>query len=242
MPWPPPLQWALVPVDIHIADFVTIGLLVVIETLLSADNALVMAVVVLGLPGDERQRALNYGMVGSLVLRIIATLLAIYLMQFLWVKAGGGAYLLYLAAQHFWGHPDRVDRHTPPAAQPAFGLSAFGATVVRLQAMNLAFSIDSILVAVAVSHKPWVVISGGLIGIAALRIVVGQLLKLIERYPSLIDAAFVIIAWVGIKLILEYAHQTMWISFEIPTTWSLGVIVVVFAAAYLYARLKESQT
>jgi predicted tellurium resistance membrane protein TerC len=107
--------------------------------------------------------------------------------------------------------------------------------------MNLAFSIDSILVAVAVSPKSWVVISGGLIGIAALRIVVGQLLKLIERYPSLIDAAFVIIAWVGVKLILDYAHQNAWIAFEIPTTWSLGVIVVVFAAAYLYARVKESR-
>src|SRR5437016_1766996 len=110
MPWPPPLQWAGVSVDIHLADFVTVGLLVIIETLLSADNALVMAVVVLGLPADQRQRALNYGMVGSLVLRIIATLLAIYLMQFLWVKAAGGAYLLYLAWQPFWVHPDRVDR------------------------------------------------------------------------------------------------------------------------------------
>ena len=221
---------------VHLADFFTVGLLVVIETLLSADNALVMAVVVLGLPARQRHRALNYGMVGSLVLRVFATLLAIFLIQFIWVKVCGGAYLLYLTTQHFWGHPDRVDRHVPPKAKPAFGLSAFWATVVRLQVMNLAFSIDSILVAVAMSPKPWVIIAGGLIGIVALRIVVGHLLKLIERYPPLVDGAFIIIAWVGIKLIVEYAFQMKWIAHEIPTAWSVGIIVVIFAAAYVYAR------
>src|ERR1019366_8851714 len=143
------------------SDFVTVGLLVVLETLLSADNALVMAVIVLGLPAPARQRALTYGMLGSFVLRVAATLLAIFLIQFIWIKAIGGAYLLYLAANHFRGRPDRVDRHTPPAAKGRLGLSAFWTTVARLQAMNLAFSIDSILVAVAMSNKPWVIVNAG---------------------------------------------------------------------------------
>ena len=225
--------------DFQLTDLVTIGLLVVIETLLSADNALVMAVIVLGLPANQRQRALNYGMLGSFVLRILATLLAIYLMRFLWVKAAGGLYLVYLAWEHFRGHPDRADRRGPAAAKPAFGLSAFAATVTRLQAMNLAFSIDSILVAVAVSPKPWVIMAGGVIGIAALRIVVGHLLKLIEKYPSLVDAAFIIIAWVGLKLLLEWGHHAGWVPFEIPTTVSLAVIVVVFVGAYVHARITK---
>ncbi len=91
----------VVPVHSFASDLVTVGLLIVLETLLSADNALVMAVIALGLPPHARKRALNFGMIGSLVLRVGATLLAIYLIQFLWLKALGGAYLLFLTGQHF---------------------------------------------------------------------------------------------------------------------------------------------
>src|SRR6185436_18080671 len=92
--------------------------------------------------------------------------------------------------------------HGPPPAVPGFGMSAFWATVVRVEVMNLAFSIDSILVAVAMSPKTWVVLTGGILGIVAMRLVVGQLLTLVERYPPLVDGAFIIIAWVGSKLAL----------------------------------------
>ena len=68
------------------------------------------------------------------------------------------------------------------------------------------FSVDSILVAVAMSPKIWVILTGGLLGIVAMRIVIGQLLAIVRRYPSLVDGAFVIIAWVGLKLLLEYLH------------------------------------
>ena len=87
------------------------------------------------------------------------------------------------------------------------GLSPFWATVVRVELINLAFSIDSILVAVAMSPKPWVVITGGILGIVAMRLVVGQLLVLVSAIRALVDGAFVIIAWVGIKLGLEYLHE-----------------------------------
>jgi len=105
--------------------------------------------------------------------------------------------------------------------------------------VNLAFSIDSILVAVAVSPKLWVVLSGGILGIAAMRLVVGQLLALIERYPALVDGAFVIIAWVGIKLLLEYLNAAGYVTFAIPTWLSLGLIVVIFGAAFVLARREE---
>ena len=82
--------------DLQAADFVTIGILVVLEGLLSADNALVMAIMVLGLPRDLQQKALRYGLVGGFAFRIIATLLAAYLMEVAWIKLAGGAYLAYL--------------------------------------------------------------------------------------------------------------------------------------------------
>ena len=224
------------------ADLATIGTLVVLEGLLSADNALVMAVMVLGLPETQRKKALSYGLVGAFALRIVATLLAVFLIQLLWVKVAGGLYLLYLVWQHFFSHQHDGGRKAPPAAQPAFGLSAFWAAVVRVELMNLAFSIDSILVAVAMSPKRSVVIAGGILGILAMRVVVGQLMALVERYPPLVDGAFVIISWVAIKLFVEYAHEREFITCTISQPVSLIVIFVIFGASYVYARSQGPQT
>jgi YkoY family integral membrane protein len=154
------------------------------------------------------------------------------------VKVLGGLYLLYLTYSHFWGHEEGTDRRTPPKAKPWLGLSAFWATVLRVELINLAFSIDSILVAVAMSPKTWVVVTGGILGIVAMRLVVGQLLVLVQRYPPLVDGAFVIIAWVGLKLCLDYLHTLHVIALEIPHSWSIFLIVLIFIAAFIYARIQ----
>jgi YkoY family integral membrane protein len=217
------------------ADALTIGLLVVLEGLLSADNALVMAIMVLGLPREEHRRALRYGLIGGFAFRIAATVLAAYLMRVVWVKLAGGLYLIYLTYSHFKPRAGG-SRHEPPRATAFLGLSPFWATVVRVELINLAFSIDSILVAVAMSPKLWVVVTGGLLGIVAMRIVAGKLIELIKRYPAIVDGAFVIIAWVGIKLLVEYAHEMAWLPWKIPIALSYGLIAVIFVVAFLYAR------
>jgi YkoY family integral membrane protein len=223
--------------DITVADFLTVGLLVGLEGLLSADNALVMAVMVLGLPKTKHKQALRYGLVGGFAFRIIATLLAAYLIRVGWVKLVGGLYLLYLTYAHFSGH-EGGDRRIAPRARPWLGLNSFWATVVRVELVNLAFSIDSILVAVAMSPKIWVVMIGGILGIVAMRVVVGQLIVLVERYPTLVDGAFIIIAWVGTKLGLEYLHAAKYVDLEIPQWFSITLIVVIFAIAFVYARIQ----
>src|SRR5438034_3150553 len=186
---------------IETSDLVTVGLLVLLEGLLSADNALVMAVMVLGLPKRDHRKALRYGLVGAFAFRIVATVLAVYLIRVGWAKLLGGLYLLYLSYSHFWSNKTDEDRRAPPPAKPWLGMNAFWGAVVRIELVNLAFSIDSILVAVAVSPKLFVVLSGGILGIIAMRLVVGQMIAVIERYPALVDGAFIIIAWVGLKLI-----------------------------------------
>jgi YkoY family integral membrane protein len=224
--------------NITAPDLVTIGLLVALEGLLSADNALVMAIMVLGLPKSQHKQALHYGLVGAFAFRIIATLLAVYLIQVSWVKLLGGLYLLYLSYDHFTSHGEEGDRRAPPKARGMLGLSPLWATVVRVEAVNLAFSIDSILVAVAMSPKRLVVITGGILGIIAMRLVVGQLLALVQRYPALVDGAFVIIAWVGVKLGLEYLHAVRLVPFEVPRWLSIGLIVVIFLIAFAYAKMQ----
>jgi YkoY family integral membrane protein len=230
--------WAGAVFDIALSDLPTIGLLVLLEGLLSADNALVMAVLVMGLPRAQQSRALRYGLVAAFIFRFIAILLAALLIQAAWVKLAGGAYLLYLAVVHFRGGGEGESGRAVPQAKPLWGLSAFWATILRVELINIAFSVDSILVAVALSPKLSVIVTGGLLGIVAMRVVAGKLIALIRRYPAIVDGAFVIIAWVGIKLLLEYAHAMHWIGWEVPRSVSLGVIAIIFIAAYLYARSK----
>jgi YkoY family integral membrane protein len=222
--------------DVQGSDLVTIGLLVALEGLLSADNAMVLAVLVLSLPRHQQQKALRYGILGAFAFRITATVFAAYMIEVVWVQLLGALYLMYLPIQHFFGHGDADSRRSVKPARPMLGLSAFWATVVKVELTDIVFAIDSILVAVAMSDKLWVIVTGGVLGIIAMRLVIGQLLSLVQRYPALVDGAFIIIAWVGIKLMLEYLHNIHWIDFIIPKWLSLGLIVVIFGIAALYAR------
>jgi len=224
--------------DVHASDFLTIALLVLLEGLLSADNALVLAILVLGLPREQQQKALRYGILGAFFFRILATLLAIHLLALTWVKLIGALYLIYLSYQHFFGgHGGGAEeRRAIKPAVPWLGLSAFWATVVKVELTDIVFAVDSILVAVAMSNKTWVIISGGVLGIITMRLVIGQLLTIVRRYPALVDGAFIIIAWVGLKLLIEYLHSIEVIHFGVNKWVSFGLILVIFGVSYWYAR------
>jgi len=225
--------------DFQVADLVTIALLITLEGLLSADNAMVLAVLVLGLPKDEQKQALRYGIIGAFVFRGLATVLAAYLINLAWVKLVGSGYLLYLAYRHFWGGQSGDDRRQPPKAQPWLGMTAFWATVAKVELTDIVFAIDSILVAVAMSPKLWVILTGGILGIVMMRLVIGRLLLLVERFPPLVDGAFVIIGWVGAKLLVEFLHAEGYLAFEIPKWLSLGLIVVIFGISLAISLVRE---
>src|SRR6266496_4060736 len=220
------------------SDFVTVALLVALEGLLSADNAMVLAVLVLGLPKTQQRKALRYGIFGAFAFRSVAILLAKFLIELGWVKLFGAVYLLY---RHFGGGVGSETRRTPAVAASWLGLTPFWSTVVKVELTDIVFAIDSILVAVAMSPKLWVILSGGILGIVMMRLVIGQLLSLVQRYPPLVDGAFVIIAWVSVKLLVEYLHTEGYVAFEIPKWLSLGLIVVIFAIALAYSLKIEKR-
>jgi YkoY family integral membrane protein len=221
------------------SDFVVIGLLVLLEGLLSADNAMVLAVLVLGLPKPLQKRALRYGILGAFAFRSTALLFGLYMMNVALVKLAGALYLLYLPFRHFFGEQESEDRRSVPQARPWLGLSPFWATVVKVELTDIVFAVDSIVVAVAMSQKTWVVLSGGVLGIIAMRLVIGQLLTVVERYPILVDAAFVIIAWVGTRLLVQYLHQAGFISWDVPEWLGYGLIVAIFLGTLAWARIDE---
>ena len=227
-----------IPLDVVPSDLLTIGLLVALEGLLCADNAMVLAVLVLGLPKAEQQKALRYGIVGAFAFRVLAILLAVYLIRIQVVMLIGAAYLLWLPYHHFAGAQDTASRRSPKAASSWLGMSPFWSTVAKVELTDIVFAIDSILVAVAMSNKTWVIITGGILGVVAMRLVIGQLLVLVHRYPPLVDGAFIIIAWVGVKLLLEYLHAAGYVHFEIPKTISLGLVVVIFVISLIWAKIE----
>ena len=235
-------EWGFVSLfdeGVTVSDFLTVGLLVVLEALLSADNAMVLAILVLGLPKTDQRKALRYGIVGAFTFRIAATLLAVYLKDIQFVLLIGAAYLLWLPYNHFTGHEEGTDRRAPRPAKSWLGLSPFWSTVAKVELTDIVFAIDSILVAVALSDTTWVIVTGGLLGVLAMRAVIGQLLTLVQRYPTLVDGAFVIIGWVAIKLILEFLHSAGLVHFEMPKWFSLGLIAVIFAVSMVMARRRD---
>ncbi len=220
------------------SDLLVVGVLVLLEAVLSADNALVLAVMVLPLPEEQRRKALQYGIIGAFILRGLATLLALQLVQVRWVTLLGGLYLLYLPIRHFM-HQAQGDRGTAHGVTPAhgiLGLSLFWTTVARVEITDLVFAVDSILVAVAMTSKPWVIITGGVLGILAMRLVVIQVIALIRRYPKLIDGAYLVVFWVGVKLVWEYLHLQHLVPVALPKPVAIGGVILIFIVSYLYAR------
>jgi len=183
-------------------DLLTIGFLVLLEALLSADNALIMALMVRHLPPADRKRALQYGMWGAFVLRGLAIFGASLLISFWWIQTIGAAYLIYLPIKHF--------RHAAGEKSTLESQAGFWKTVIMVDLMDLVFAIDSVLVAVAIVRQPsklWVIIVGAILGIALLRFVANACIKLLERYPRFDDMAYVLIGWAGVKLFFESHHS-----------------------------------
>jgi YkoY family integral membrane protein len=226
------------------ADVITILVLVALEGVLSADNALVLAVTVLPLPEDQRGKALRYGMIGAFALRAVVTLLAVHLVRWNWISLLGGCYLVYLPYRHFTRNADEEQRESARIAGVArgfLGLSFFWSTVVKVELTDFVFAVDSILVAVALTPKTWVIIAGGILGILMMRLLVIQVLALVERYPKLIDGAYLIVLWVGLKLVWEFLHRIHWVSFEVPKPVSIGGVILLLVGSFLYARAHEKQ-
>jgi len=196
--------------------------LVVLEGLLSADNALVLAILVKHLPRDQRKKALRYGIWGAFVFRGIAILLAKELRRFWPFRLLGGLYLIYVSVSHFL-----TRKKTDEPELLEVSKKGFWGTVVAVELTDIAFSVDSILAAVAMSDKVWVVYLGGVLGIVTMRFVAGGFLRLLDLFPRLETAAYLLVAWIGAKLSLE----TFDIHFPSWLFW--GVMFVLFASGFM---------
>jgi len=200
--------------DNPIPSLLVIVNLVVIESLLSVDNAAVLATMVMDLPKEQRNRALKYGIIGAYVFRGLALLSAAWLVKIWYLKPLGGLYLLWLVYSWWKGkqteekEDDYVNKQGNWLYRITVGrIGTFWATVALVEVMDMAFSIDNVFAAVAFSKNILLIWAGVFIGILAMRFVAQRFVKLMETYPFLETCAFIVIAILGIKLALSiYTH------------------------------------
>ncbi|WP_163652377.1 TerC family protein [Listeria sp. PSOL-1] len=235
--------------------------LIGLEGILAADNAVVMAIMVKHLPEKQQKRALFYGLLGAFVFRFAALFLISFLANVWQVQALGAAYLLYISISHIVRHLKYTEHKEEGKEKKGSG---FWMTVFKVEVADVAFAIDSMLAAVALAitlpktgfghiggidtGQFAVMFLGGLIGLIIIRFAATQFVKLLKAYPSLETAAFLIVGWVGIKLVVyTLAHKSLGIiphSFPESTLWKLifwGVLllIIIFGWFVSYRKPKE---
>lgn len=207
------------------ASWVVIGTLVMLEGLLSADNALVLAVMVKHLPPAQQRKALFYGIVGAYFFRFLAIGIGTFLIKIWWIKIIGAAYLLWIVVKHFISY-------STSAGVPRRGRAmSFWRTVVAVELMDIAFSIDSVLAAFGVSEQIWVLYLGGIFGVMMMRGVAQIFLSLIEHYPELETTAYLLIAIIGLKMMGAA------FDYHISQTLFFGTLLIIFIGTFVVHHL-----
>lgn len=191
-------------------DVFLVLFLAFLEGILSIDNALVLALTAKGLPHHQQRKALTYGLVGAVAFRILALLIVRQLMAWTWVKYVGGAYLVFISLQHLL-RKKHHESHESGAPK-----RSFWKTVLIIELMDIAFAVDSILAAVALTPKFWIVFIGGFLGVIMIRFSATIFIKLLARFPAFESTAYLLILWIGLKLILEGLHIPG-VEFESPS-------------------------
>ncbi len=228
--------------------------LVVLEGLLAADNAVVMAVMVKHLPQEQQKKALFYGLFGALIFRFSALFVITMLVNYWQIQAVGAAYLLFMSAKNIYDLRKQKDEPEEDAdSNSAKKGSGFWLTVLKVEAADIAFAIDSMLAAVAIAvtlphlgefdiggingGQFIVMLLGGFIGVIMMRFAAQWFVKILNDYPSLETAAFLIVGWVGVKLVvLTLAHEKVGIlpeEFPHSTVWELTFWIVLLAIALI---------
>ncbi|MFH1067706.1 MAG: DUF475 domain-containing protein [bacterium] len=203
--------------------------LIVIEGLLSVDNALAIASMVSHLPGKQKVLALRLGIFGAYFFRFVAILLASWIINNQWVKAVGAVYLIYLMISHLLAK-DEKNPHEAGVSKK----SGLWMTVFHVELMDLTLSVDNVVAAVGMSSKLWVVITGVFIGIIILRLFAGYCIKIVERWPILKKTAFVLVGYVGVLLLIDiFAH------YHVHSLQKFAGVVLILAVALAYDKLRS---
>lgn len=206
------------PFHVGVEASLVLLVLVFLEAVLSADNAIALAALAQGLEDPKLQsQALNLGLVVAYVLRISLILTATWVTQFWQFELLGAAYLLWLVFQYFTSGDDGDQHHGPR-------FESLWQAIPLIALTDMAFSLDSVTTAIAVSQETWLVLTGATIGIIALRFMAGLFIRWLEEYVHLEDAGYITVALVGLRLLLRVVNEEL-----VPPEWlMISAIALIF--------------
>lgn len=232
------------------AIFMILGV-ILLEVILSFDNAAVLATMVKDLPADQQDKALKYGIVGAYVFRGIALVLVESIISIWWLKPIGGIYLLWIAIKHFTSknvHAEIEEEVTVTKQSYLYkytvgAIGVFWSTVLAVEFMDIVFSIDNIFAVVAYSENLVLICIGVFIGILAMRYVAKYFVVLIEKYPFLEKSAFIVIGILGIKLCLsilvKFVPSAKWIEGEHFDLIISALTLAIFILPILWIQFRK---
>ncbi|MFD4704665.1 hypothetical protein ACFWM3_07335 [Gottfriedia sp. NPDC058432] len=231
-------------------------ILILLEGLLSADNALVLAVMAKHLPEEQQKKAINIGLLLAFIFRIGAIFIISFLFNVWQVQAIGAAYLIFIALKHLF------KKHDGDKGKKG---KSFGMTVAQISLADIAFAIDSILAAVALvidlpnskigniggmdGAKFIIIVIGAIAGLIVIRFAAGIFVKLLTTRPSLETAAMLLVGWVGVKLLMHtLAHPSLHIishHFVEGPIWNTifwSVMLLIALGGWFLSKKKSTDT
>lgn len=202
-------------------SLLSVAFLVLLEGVLSLDNAIVLALVVKNLPEVDRKKALTYGVWGAFLFRFLAILGAGVLFKTPWIKLGGGLYLLFLSGSYFFSLSKKEEKTA------LFAPTKLWSAILAVEIMDIAFSIDSILAAISLSNDFGTILLGGILGIVMMRFAAQMFGKLLVDYPRLETSAYLLVFFIGVKIILATLFGLDFHSIERSETWLFWTVLLV---------------
>lgn len=194
-------------------------ILIVLEAVLSADNAIALAAIAQGIQEPEKQKsALNIGLLIAYMLRMSLILTATWVINFWQFELAGAIYLLWLVFKYFTSSDQGATHHH------SLGFSSLWQAIPMIAVTDLAFSIDSVTTAIAVADELWLILAGGTIGVVTLRFLAGLFIRWLEEFTNLEDAGFITVGLIGLRLLLRVINPQL-----IPPEWlMISAISVLF--------------
>ena len=205
--------------DAGVEVYLILLILIALEAVLSADNAIALASIARSVEDPKaQQKALNIGLVGAYILRIILILGATYVIEYWQFELLGALYLLWLVFNYFVLQENEEELTTR-----TLGFKSLWQVIPTIAITDLAFSLDSVTSAVAITEDTWLIIAGGTIGIVILRFLAGLFIRWLQEYTHLEDAGFITVGFVGLRLLLK-----VWLPDTYIPEWVTIAVVTVF--------------